>query len=208
MVIRLTAPRPLLWSILADLLIAIGLGAVLYAAWFLVDGAVYQRAQKAEFVRPMVAEVAPPKVVEPAEPASPLEADSGLIGELKIANVDLDVMVGEGLDKQTLRRAAGHPEWSARPGEPGNLILLGHRDTFFRPLRGLKRGDVAEIRTKAGVFRYRIHRIRIVAPEDVDVAQDLNRSELTLVTCYPFYFVGPSPRRFVAQGRLIEEQGN
>jgi sortase A len=181
---------------------------MLYAAWFLGDGAVYQHAQKAEFFRPTVAEVAPPAILETATLVSPPEGDPGLIGELKIANVDLDVMVGEGLDKQTLRRAAGHPEWSAKPGEQGNLVLLGHRDTFFRPLRRLKRGDVAEIRTKTGVFRYRIHRIKIVAPEDVDVAQNKDHAELTLVTCYPFYFVGPSPRRFVAQGRLIEEQGN
>ena len=216
MFLRFTTARSTLWSLLANLLVATGLGALLYSTWFLLDGIVYQHEQKAQFVRSVTVdprarieaarlEEAPPAA---EEVVTPPEYDSSVLGELKIPNLDLDVMVGEGLDKQTLRRAAGHLESSAKPGELGNLVLLGHRDTFFRPLRGLKRGDVAEIRTAAGLFRYRIDVIKIVAPKDVDVEPTTDRAEITLVTCYPFYFVGPSPRRFVAQGRLIENSGN
>jgi sortase A len=117
-------------------------------------------------------------------------------------------MVREGLDKQTLRRAVGRLVSSAKPGEQGNLVLLGHRDTFFRPLRNLRRGDIAEVRTSAGVFRYQIDVIRIVEPDNVDLRLGMDHAEITLVTCYPFSYVGPSPRRFVAQGRLIESGRN
>jgi sortase A len=83
-------------------------------------------------------------------------------------------------------------------------VLLGHRDTFFRPLRHIKPGDIAEMRTRTGVFRYRIETTEIVAPEAVDVGRSTDPSGLMLVTCYPFYLVGPSPQRFVVQGRLVE----
>jgi sortase A len=122
--------------------------------------------------------------------------------------VNLDVMVHEGLDEQTLRRAAGHLESSAKPGEPGNLVLLGHRDTLFRPLRNLTQGAVAEVRTLDRRFRYEIETIRVVAPESVDWNEGLDHARITLVTCFPFDYVGPSPRRFVAEGRLIEDLRN
>ncbi len=191
----------------ANLLIVTGLGAGLYSAWSLMDGAAYQQAQRAVFLRPVEAArplADAPQTVDLWASAALTEQDSGILGELKIASVDLDVMVGEGLDKETLRRAAGHLESSAKPGQPGNVVLLGHRDTFFRPLRNLKRGDIAELRTRAGVFRYRIETTEIVMPEEVDVELRSDHAELMLVTCYPFYMVGPSPKRFVAQGRLIE----
>jgi sortase A len=88
------------------------------------------------------------------------------------------------------------------------MVVLGHRDTFFRPLRHLRAGDVAELRTTSGVFRYRIDDIKIVEPKNVEVSLGTDHAEITLVTCYPFYFVGPSPQRFVAHGRLIEDGGN
>jgi LPXTG-site transpeptidase (sortase) family protein len=192
---------------MANSLIAAGLGAALYSAWSLLDAAVYQDAQKIAFHRPAIV-VAPPKTTPPktielwASPALS-EKDSGIFGELRIPGVDLDVMVGEGLDKETLRRGGGHLVSSAKPGEPGNVVLLGHRDTFFRPLRDVKPGALAEIRTRSGVFRYRIETTEVVAPEDVDL-DTTDASGIMLVTCYPFYLVGPSPQRFVARGRLVE----
>ena len=206
MFVHLTMPRRI-WSVSANLLIVAGLGAALFSTWSLMEGALYQEARKAVFLRPIA--VTPPVTklpgtVELWRSAALSEKETGVFGELTIPNVDLDVMVGEGLDKETLRLAAGHLESSAKAGEPGNVVLLAHRDTFFRPLRNLKRGDIAEVRTRAGVFRYRIETTKIVNPEDVDVKPSSDRAELMLVTCYPFYLVGPSPRRFVAQGRLIE----
>jgi sortase A len=207
MLVRLTAPRPTLASVVANLLIVTGLGAGLYSAWSLMEGAAYQQAQKAIFLQPVEAArpmAEAPETVDLWASAALSEQETGVLGELKIANVDLDVMVGEGLDKETLRRAAGHLESSAKPGQPGNVVLLGHRDTFFWPLRNLKEGDIAELRTRAGVFRYRIETTEIVMPEEVDVKPRGDHAALMLVTCYPFYRVGPSPKRFVAQGRLIE----
>ena len=208
MLVRLTARRPTFWSLLANLLMATGLGAVLYSVWFLLDGAVYQSSQRAEFLRAVAVEA--PAVIGPFEPVSaaiPRRAsrrDVRVFAQLKIPSVDLDVMVREGLDEQTLRRAAGHLASSAKPGERGNVVLLGHRDTFFRPLRELQRGDIAELLTTAGIFRYRIDTIEVVEPSDVDVDLNADASEITLVTCFPFQQVGPAPLRFVARGRLIE----
>jgi len=189
-----------------------GLGAVLYSLWFLLDGTEYQYAQRTAFHHTSaLTESIPSETLRPvtvaAIPLPSAEADTRLLGELRIPNVNLDVMVGEGLDKQTLRRAVGHLAVSARPGELGNLVLLGHRDTFFRPLRKLRRGDIAEVRTKAGVFRYRIEVIKIVKPDHVDLKLGTDHATISLVTCYPFYYVGPAPQRFVAQGRLIEHPG-
>ena len=90
------------------------------------------------------------------------------------------------------------------PGQSGNLVLFGHRDTFFRPLRDLKTGDVAEVRTSSGLFRYRIDEIKVVGPDDLDVSQPVDRAAITLITCFPFRYIGPSPRRYVAQGLLIQ----
>jgi sortase A len=215
MLVRLTAPRSTLWGVVSALLIATGLCVVLYSVWFLLDGVVYQHAQRAVFLRPSTASQVQklgPEVFSLPEAVSagtpPAGDDVPVFGQLMIPNIHLDVMVGEGVDKQTLRRAVGHLATSGQPGQRGNLVLLGHRDTFFRPLRELQRGDVAEIRTTEGAFRYRIDVIKTVEPEDVDVSLNTDYPEITLVTCYPFYYLGPSPRRFVAQGRLIEDDNN
>jgi sortase A len=134
---------------------------------------------------------------------SPLLASSGLLGRLEIPRLGLSAILIEGDDAKALRRAVGHVPGTPLPGQSGNIALTGHRDTFFRPLRYIRENDTIVVTTLRGEFRYRVVSMRVVTPDDVAV---LNASEgeiLTLVTCYPFYFVGAAPDRFIVRAERI-----
>jgi sortase A len=129
-----------------------------------------------------------------------------LIGRLEVPRLLLSVVVVEGVDNTSLRRAAGHIPGTALPGETGNVGLAGHRDTFFRPLKDLKIKDEITVSTLRGVFQYQVVSLRIVAPDDVGVLAPSAENVLTLVTCYPFYFVGPAPKRWIVRARQVSSQ--
>ena len=118
----------------------------------------------------------------------------------------LSVVVVEGVDRISLRRAAGHIPGTALPGEAGNVGLAGHRDTFFRPLQDVKIDDEIQISTPTGNFKYQVVSLRIVDPENVGVLAPSGENVLTLVTCYPFYFVGPAPKRWIVRARQVSSQ--
>jgi sortase A len=119
----------------------------------------------------------------------------------------LEVAVLEGTDEWTLNRAVGHIEDTARPGAPGNSGIAGHRDGFFRGLKDIRSGDVLEIETHTGIDRYRVERTWIVEPEDVSVLDPTSTPSITLVTCYPFYFIGSAPQRFIVRAVRTETTG-
>jgi sortase A len=102
-----------------------------------------------------------------------------------------------------LRRAVGHIPGTALPSEHGNVGISGHRDTFFRPLRNIRQDDEITLATLNGAYRYRVDTIQVVGPEDIKVLDSTTESMLTLVTCYPFYFVGPAPQRFIVRAHRI-----
>jgi len=118
---------------------------------------------------------------------------------LRIRRVGLEAPVLEGTDDWTLNRAAGHIADTAAPGAEGNSGIAAHRDGFFRSLKDVRVGDLLEIETLHGVVRYRIDRTWIVEPEDVSVLDPTPGAAVTLVTCYPFYFVGPAPQRYIVR---------
>jgi sortase A len=119
------------------------------------------------------------------------------LGVLRIPRIDLEVPILEGTDEVTLNQAVGHIEETSMPGAPGNSGIAGHRDGFFRGLKDLEPGDIVELETLRLKEWYRIEWISIVDPDDVSVlAATIDRS-LTLVTCYPFYFVGAAPQRYI-----------
>ena len=120
---------------------------------------------------------------------------------LRIPRLHLEVPVLEGTDEWTLDRAVGHLEGTPAPGGPGNVAIAGHRDGFFRVLKDIREGDVMELAVLGGVQRYRVERLSVVGPDDVGVLAPTAAPTLTLVTCYPFYFVGPAPQRFIVQAR-------
>ena len=120
---------------------------------------------------------------------------------LRIPRLGLEAPVLAGTDEWTLDRAVGHIEGTARPGEQGNVGIAGHRDGFFRVLKDIAEGDVVELALPAEVRRFRVQRVSIVGQTDTHVLAASRESRLTLVTCYPFYFVGSAPRRFIVQAR-------
>jgi len=139
----------------------------------------------------------------PAEPAPALRTGD-VVGRLEVPRVGVSVMVLEGDDDDTLRQAAGHIPDTDLPGAPdANVGIAGHRDTFFRPLMNIRKGDEIRLTTEHGAYRYAVDSIRIVKPEDVDVLDPVDNPVLTLVTCYPFYYVGHAPNRFIVQAREI-----
>ena len=125
------------------------------------------------------------------------------MGRIEITRIGLTAMVREGIDEQTLRRAAGHIPGTALPGQHGNVAFAGHRDTFFRPLRNIRRDDEITVTTSEGSDRYRVNSTRVVEPEDIYVLDDSGEDVLTLVTCYPFYFVGSAPKRFIVRAQRV-----
>ena len=136
-------------------------------------------------------------------PGPPAIAASGLIGRIEIPRLKLSAIVIEGDDSRALRRAVGHITGTPLPGQAGNIALTGHRDTFFRPLRKIRRDDTIVVTTLQGEYRYRVVSTKVVGPNDVAVLSPSGNEILTLVTCYPFYFVGAAPDRFIVRAERI-----
>jgi len=205
--------RPLRW--LSNLLLVGGLFAVLAAGWAFLDGKLYQAIQKRQdWVESNWVEggtaipVAAPRPVPRANPGHRLlrsvlpHRDPLAIGELEVARLGLDVVMREGVDDDSLRKAVGHLPSSAGPGEAGNFVVLGHRDTFFRPLRGIARGDSIRVRAAAGSFVYKVESIQVTEPDWPGAVEQTREPVITLITCFPFEYIGSAPRRFIVRARL------
>jgi sortase A len=162
-----------------------------YFALVLLDSKIFQHReeQRLETLMAATAQVQPVSSIGP----------DGLIGRIEIARLGISVMVVEGTGKRTLRRAAGHIEGTALPGQRGNVGISAHRDTFFRPLRNVRLSDIVTLTTPSGEYRYRVVSTKVVSPTDVAVLNSDGNEILTLVTCYPFYFVGAAPSRFIVR---------
>ncbi len=137
-------------------------------------------------------------------PAEKPPLPSSLIGRLRIPRLNVVAMVREGADSATLSHAIGHIPGTALPGKTGNVALAGHRDTIFRALRNIKRSDSIDLETDKGTFRYIVASTQIVNPKDVSVLAAGSGQSLTLVTCYPFYYVGSAPKRFIVRANQQE----
>lgn len=130
--------------------------------------------------------------------------EGDLIGRIKIPRVGVSAIVLHGVGKKTLRRGVGHIPGTALPEHGGNVALAGHRDSFFRGLKDIRENDTIELATPDGTFEYRVEWTRIVRPRDTDVLEQEGTPSLTLVTCYPFYYVGSAPKRFIVRAHRIE----
>ncbi len=136
----------------------------------------------------------------PQRPSNPIESElveGQTLGRMDIPRLGLSVAIFQGTQSKTLRIGAGHIEGTAIPGEAGNSGIAAHRDTFFRPLQNIHTKDEIQIETARGFSNYQVDSIRIVPPDEVAVLEPTTESGLTLVTCYPFYFVGAAPKRFI-----------
>ena len=136
-------------------------------------------------------------------PASRQKTAHQLIGRLEIPRVHLSVMIVDGDDDETLKVAAGHLPDTPFPWELGNSAVAGHRDSFFRPLSAIKVNDTLRLVTPHGEFHYVVSGTRIVEPNDLSVLSQKGRSALTLVTCYPFSYVGRAPKRFIVRADAV-----
>jgi sortase A len=135
-----------------------------------------------------------------------LTRDAAPLGVLRVPRLAIEAPVLEGTDDWALNRGIGHIADTAPPGARGNSGLAGHRDGFFRALKDVAAGDRIELETLDGVLTYLVERTWIVSPEDVSVLNPVDTRAITLVTCYPFYFVGSAPQRFIV--RAVEQNVN
>jgi sortase A len=142
--------------------------------------------------------------VAPAPEAAPRRtyAPGSTVGRIEIPRLGVSTVIRAGSDARTLRLAVGYIPGTGLPGERGNFGLAGHRDTFFRKLRDINPDDEIRIVTKDGVFSYHVQRTSIVMPQDVWVLDPTNYPALTLVTCYPFNYIGSAPQRFIVRAAL------
>jgi len=198
--------RRLAWAQRA--LLVGGVSLLGYCAFVLLDSWVFQHQQGRDLDRLLdddsAASAGAPPTDPLAAPEAPLAAAAdGLIGRIEISRLGLSAVVVEGIDKRTLRRAVGHIPGTALPGQSGNVGIAGHRDTFFRPLQDIQVDDIITLTTRWGEYRYRVVSSRVVSPDDVAVLHPTSNEVLTLVTCHPFYFVGPAPNRFIVRARRV-----
>lgn len=127
-----------------------------------------------------------------------------VLGVLRIPRIGLEVPVLAGTSEWILDRGVGWIEETARPGGSGNVGIAGHRDGFFRGLKDVKLADTLELETPGHRFSYRVARLSIVSPDDVSVLDSTLVPSVTLVTCFPFYFVGSAPQRYIVRAVLVE----
>jgi sortase A len=173
-----------------------GMVGLTYAGYVFVDAHNYQARELGALEESRV------KNVSRSE-APRLVIEGGVIGEMEVPRLGLKVIVVQGDSPRILRRAVGHIRETALPGESGNVALTGHRDTFFRPLRNIQSGDAITFKTLDAEFRYRVDSTAVVPPSDISVLQASSQRTLTLITCFPFYYVGAAPNRFIVRARQV-----
>jgi sortase A len=145
-----------------------------------------------------------PKEASRSVPSPVDELDPDLLGRLVIPRLGFSAFVLKGEDESTLQRAVGFLPGTARPGEGGNTGLAAHRDTFFRPLERIQVDDRIRLEVPPHTYEYRVDSLRIVEPSEVSVLDFTGTEELTLVTCYPFRYIGPAPDRFIVKATRIQ----
>ena len=161
-----------------------------------------QAAQDFEQQRP----VTPPRFRE--HETVPLPQPGETMAKLVIPRLDTQLYVMEGDDQQELRRGPGHMTGTAMPGGTGNCVIAGHRDTHFRVLKDIRKGDDIVLETRTGEYLYRVRSTKVVSPSNTEPLRNTSDSQLNLITCYPFYYVGSAPKRFVVQAELAGAVAN
>jgi sortase A len=185
--------KVLLW--IERILIALGAIALGWYGMVKVQSYLFQQREREQLSRPPAQNQ--PKIFSPSE--------GDLVGQLDIPRLGLSTVVVEGTDEKTLQLGAGHVTGTPLPGQKGNTTIAGHRDTDFRPLRNIKKGDQIQIKTPYGSYTYAVEWTKIVKPTHVEVMDPTPSPALTLVTCYPFYYIGSAPDRFIVRAHRIEQ---
>jgi sortase A len=190
--------RTRILPIICSSLFAFGTLTLAYAGFRFADAHAYQAVQIQKLAQTgRLAQPSP--LVQP-----PPLAEGDVLGEISVPRLQLEAVVVQGDSADDLKRAVGHLSNTALPGEHGNVALAAHRDTFFRPLRDIRVGDEIKFRTQERSFHYVVESMEVVAPTDVSVLQPSTGHDLTLLTCYPFHYIGRAPKRLVVFAREVE----
>ena len=185
---------------LSLVLVIVGAGLLGYVAsqyWFMYHA---QRSLEAEWERQAAS-------TTPTGQGAGQAARQALTRML-IPKINLDAIVLEGASRKQLSLGPGHITNTVLPGETGNAVITGHRDTFFRHIFELSTGDEIDVQRNGQVFRYRVTDKKIVDPDDVSVLNRTSDAQLTLITCYPIYYVGPAPKRLVVFSKLAASESS
>jgi sortase A len=209
------------WS--RNIFFIIGVLALGYYGYVLADARIFEAQQARQFeqaTKQFTLDTPSVNIPSPQLPAAVSEVEQtstsalgfdapgvlgSVLGRIEIKKIGLAAMLLEGIDHRSLRRAVGHIPSTALPGQPGNVGIAGHRDTFFRGLRNIAKNDEITVTTIRGSYDYVVDFSEVVEPNDMNVLDPSSNSILTLVTCYPFWYVGPAPKRLVVRAHLIPE---
>jgi sortase A len=187
--------RVVRWAI--DLMFFVGVVALTYVGFTLANAKIYQNSA----IHSLKAQIQTAAKTDTGRP-KPILRIGDVLGRIDIPKLGFSVAILQGTSARVLRLGAGHIEGTSLPGEPGNSGIAGHRDTFFRGIKDIHPDDELELQTATGLSRYQVDWVKVVVPEDTAVLESATgESTLTLVTCYPFYLVGPAPKRFVVHAR-------
>jgi sortase A len=190
---------------LERLLLVLGFLSLGYYGYVSAETALYQAVENRELDAILASAPATPNVVAAGStfiPRKPAPAQGARIGRIEIPRLGVSAVIRAGADARTLQLAVGYIPGTALPGEAGNIGLAAHRDTFFRRLRDVRAGDEIRLVTPDGTFAYAVEGTNIVEPRDTWVLNHTPQPALTLVTCYPFNYVGSAPQRFIVRAAL------
>ena len=188
----------------ASLLYFLAGAAIGIWVWSYARQAVDQKRDEAAFrsqQKQHEQQAAQPRSPEPVRPPKPGPGD--VVARLSIQRIHLRAMVREGSDDNTLDVALGHVRGTAMPGQRGNVAVAGHRDRLFRRLAEVAKDDEIQLQTPAATFTYQVDDMAIVSPKTVSVLYSAGDSRLTLITCYPFNFIGSAPKRYIVKAHLV-----
>ena len=182
-----------------------GLALLLYAGGTAAYGGITQRYQSWKFTHETAAPAAIAEIAA-ADAVRPDVHEGHRVGRLEIPRLGLSVMVFQGVDERELVAGAGHVPGTPPPGGDGNVVIAAHRDTYFRQLSGILPGDQIRVVTVHGTYEYTVDSSETVDPDATQVMESRDRDELTLITCYPFYFVGSAPKRFIVHATFTGQR--
>lgn len=188
-------------------LLVAGSSALGYCVFVTIEARHYQAGAREQLEKPssyLEALAAPSNRKELSTDAPlPRSRRIAFVGRVDVPRIHLSAMIAEGATALVLDRAVGHLPGTALPGQAGNTALAAHRDTFFRRLGELEPGDVIRITDARAEYSYRVTFVDIVNPKETWVLQSASGETLTLITCYPFHYVGAAPKRFVVRARRL-----
>jgi len=207
-IVRIRRPRRTVrskpWLLAQRLLLLGGLLTLGFVAYSYVARTVYQAYQSWKFDRALASSVEQPAGAA-ARPRAPEHTGDGVIGRIAIARLKINAVVKDDVSDRMLGLAVGHIRSTSLPGSPGNVGLAAHRDTLFRNLKDIRVDDEITLTTLQGTYLYRVVWFKVVSPATISVLAPTSGEEtVTLVTCYPFYFVGHAPKRFIVRARRVE----